>query len=178
VRNASSEASPCKKATHPCKCGFFGDPKRECRCSPNDVQRYRDRISGPLLDRIDIHVEVPAVQYQDLSSKATPGEPSASIRERITKARDIQRERFAKNPKLRCNARMSAQLLKRHCALDEAAEGMMKMAMTELNFSARAYDRILKVARTIADLASSETILAEHVGEAIQYRTLDRNLWA
>ena len=164
-------------AMNPCKCGYFGDPKRECRCSPMDVQRYRDRISGPLLDRIDIHVEVPAVQYQDISSK-TPGETSAAIRERVTKARDIQRERFTKNSKVRCNARMTAQLLKRHCALDEAAEGMMKMAMTELNFSARAYDRILKVARTIADLANSENIQADHIGEAIQYRTLDRNLWA
>ncbi|MEI9897196.1 MAG: YifB family Mg chelatase-like AAA ATPase [Chthoniobacter sp.] len=164
-------------AMNPCKCGYFGDPKRECRCSTVDVQRYRDRISGPLLDRIDIHVEVPAVQYQDISSKI-PGEPSAAIRERVDRARQVQRARFAKNGKTRCNSRMSAQLLKRHCALDEAAEGMMKMAMTELNFSARAYDRILKVARTIADLASSETILADHVGEAIQYRTLDRNLWA
>jgi len=165
-------------AMNPCKCGYFGDPKRECRCSPNDVQRYRDRISGPLLDRIDIHVEVPAVPYRDISSKGIPGEPSAAIRDRVEKTRNIQRERFAKNPKIRCNARMTTQLLKRHCALDEAAEGMMKMAMTELNFSARAYDRILKVARTIADLANSENILAEHVGEAIQYRTLDRNLWA
>lgn len=164
-------------AMNPCKCGYFGDPKRQCRCSQLDVQRYRDRISGPLLDRIDIHVEVPAVQYQDISSK-TPGESSAALRERVTKARSIQRERFAKSPKVRCNSRMGTQLLKRHCALDEAAEGMMKMAMTELNFSARAYDRILKVARTIADLAESESILADHVGEAIQYRTLDRNLWA
>jgi len=130
-----------------------------------------------LCDRIDIHVEVPAVPYRDISSQGIPGEPSAAIRERITKVREIQRERFAKNPKVRCNARMTTQLLKRHCALDEAAEGMMKMAMTELNFSARAYDRILKVARTIADLADSENILADHVGEAIQYRTLDRNLW-
>jgi magnesium chelatase family protein len=170
-------------AMNPCKCGYFGDPKRECRCSSVDVQRYRDKISGPLLDRIDIHVEVPAVQYQDISSKV-PGEPSEAIRERVTKAREIQRERFASNKtgnasgKTRCNARMSAKQLKQHCALDEAAEGMMKMAMTELNFSARAYDRILKVARTIADLAASENILADHVGEAIQYRTLDRNLWA
>jgi len=171
-------------AMNPCKCGYFGDPKRECRCSPVDVQRYRDRISGPLLDRIDIHVEVPAVQYRDLSSKGAPGEPSAAIRERVTQAREIQRQRFANHKtghaslKTRCNARMTVQQLKRHCALDEAAEGMMKMAMTELNFSARAYDRILKVARTIADLANSENIQADHVGEAIQYRTLDRNLWA
>ena len=104
------------------------------------MQRYRDRISGPLLDRIDIHVEVPAVQYQDISGK-TPGEPSPAIRERVTKARTIQRERFAKNSKVRCNSRMSAQLLKRHCALEESAEGMTKMAMTELNFSAREYER-------------------------------------
>jgi len=138
----------------------------------------------PLLDRIDIHVEVPAVQYRDLSSKGAPGEPSAAIRDRVAQAREIQRQRFVHNktgtasPKTRCNARMTVQQLKRHCTLDESAEGMMKMAMTELNFSARAYDRILKVARTIADLASSENILADHIGEAIQYRTLDRNLWA
>lgn len=206
-------------AMNPCKCGFYGDPKRECRCSQLDVQRYRDRISGPLLDRIDIHVEVPAVQYQDIASK-TPGEPSAAIRQRIETAREIQRQRFAARhhgdsnsdaPRqtsassvpsdlfassepatgsptappvitagkvTRCNSRMTAQQLKRHCQLDDAAEGMMKMAMTELNFSARAYDRILKVARTIADLASSEHIQSDHVAEAIQYRTLDRNLWA
>jgi magnesium chelatase family protein len=164
-------------AMNPCKCGYFGDPKRECRCSSIDVQRYRDRISGPLLDRIDIHVEVPAVQYRDISSNV-PGEPSEAIRERVKTAREVQRHRFERHGKTRCNSRMSAQLIKRHCQLDEAAEGMMKMAMTELNFSARAYDRILKVARTIADLAGSESILAEHVGEAIQYRTLDRNLWA
>jgi magnesium chelatase family protein len=177
-------------AMNPCKCGWFGDPKRECRCSPIDVQRYRDRISGPLLDRIDIHVEVPTVQYRDISGRSQPGEPSTAIRERIIQAREIQRQRFATNGNgdkstvttsrkvTRCNARMTAQQLKQFCALEDAAEGMMKMAMTELNFSARAYDRILKVARTIADLANSESIQADHIGEAIQYRTLDRNLWA
>ena len=179
-------------AMNPCKCGWFGDPKRDCRCSPIDVQRYRDRISGPLLDRIDIHVEVPTVQYRDISGRSQPGEPSTAIRTRVIQARQIQRQRFAMNGSgnghkttvatsrktTRCNARMSAQELKRYCQLDDAAEGMMKMAMTELNFSARAYDRILKVARTIADLADSENILADHVGEAIQYRTLDRNLWS
>ena len=164
-------------AMNPCKCGYFGDPKRECRCSPLDVQRYRDRISGPLLDRIDIHVEVPAVQYRDISSNV-PGESSAAIRERVEKARTVQHARFAPHGKSRTNSRMSAKLIKHFCALDDAAEGLMKMAMTELNFSARAYDRILKVARTIADLADSENIAADHVGEAIQYRTLDRNLWA
>ena len=164
-------------AMNPCKCGYFGDPKRECRCSPLDVQRYRDRISGPLLDRIDIHVEVPAVQYREMSSNV-PGEASAAIRERVEKARAVQLARFAALGKVRTNSRMSAKHIKHFCALGEAAEGMMKMAMTELNFSARAYDRILKVARTIADLAGSEDIAADHVGEAIQYRTLDRNLWA
>ncbi len=177
VGNASSVTSPCKKATHPCKCGYFGDPKRECRCSQIDVQRYRDRISGPLLDRIDIHVEVPAVQYSEISSKI-PGEASAAIRERVETARAVQRQRFQKEGKTRTNSRMSAQQIKRHCQLESAAEGMMKMAITELNFSARDYDRILKVARTIADLGGCESILEEHVGEAIQYRTLDRNLWA
>ena len=164
-------------AMNPCKCGYFGDPKRECRCSPLDVQRYRDRISGPLLDRIDIHVEVPAVQYREMSSNV-PGEASSAIRERVEKARGVQLARFAALGKFRTNSRMSAKHIKRFCALGEAAEGMMKMAMTELNFSARAYDRILKVARTIADLAGSGEIAADHVGEAIQYRTLDRNLWA
>jgi magnesium chelatase family protein len=173
-------------AMNPCKCGYFGDPKRECRCSPADVQRYRDKISGPLLDRIDIHVEVPAVQYKDISS-TIPGESSEAIRTRVQSAREVQRRRFAAKgtgaaaaiaSKTRCNSRMTNQEIKRHCQLDEAAEGMMRMAMTELNFSARAYDRILKVARTIADLANSESIQADHVGEAIQYRTLDRNLWA
>jgi magnesium chelatase family protein len=164
-------------AMNPCKCGYFGDPKRECRCSPMDVQRYRDRISGPLLDRIDIHVEVPAVQYREISSRE-PGESSAAIRERVQQAREVQRARFGGNVDVRCNARMSSKQIKALCELGDEAEGMMRMAMTELNFSARAYDRILKIARTIADLDNSNEIGAQHVAEAIQYRTLDRNLWA
>jgi len=164
-------------AMNPCKCGYFGDPKRQCRCSSVEVQRYRDRISGPLLDRIDIHLEVPAVEYADISS-SVPGESSAAIRLRVEKARGVQRARFGVGSKVRCNSRMSAKQIKQYCGLGEAAEGMMKMAMTELNFSARAYDRILKVARTIADLAGAGELDAEHVGEAIQYRTLDRNLWS
>jgi magnesium chelatase family protein len=163
-------------ATHPCPCGYFGDPRRECRCSPVQVQRYRDRISGPLLDRIDIHIEVPAVQYQEMASNE-PGEASAAIGTRVEQVRAIQRQRFSGNGKARTNARMSARQIKAFCTLDGEAEGMMKMAMTELNFSARAYDRILKVARTIADLEGQERIQAHHVAEAIQYRTLDRNLW-
>ncbi len=163
-------------ALNPCPCGYFGDPKRECRCSPQQVERYRQRISGPLLDRIDIHLEVPAVQFRELSS-AEPGESSTAIRERVMAARTVQASRFAKT-KTRCNSRMTAKMIKAHCALGEAAAGLIQMAMTELNLSARAYDRILKVARTIADLDGQESIRPEHVAEAIQYRTLDRNLWA
>ncbi len=163
-------------AMNPCPCGYFGDLKRECRCSQPQVQRYRQRISGPLLDRIDIHVEVPAVDYRELSSNM-PGESSGAIRERVEKAREVQQQRFARAPKVNCNARMSSRLLRNYCALDDSAEEMLQMAMDELNFSARAYDRILKVARTIADLDGSENLAAPHVAEAIQYRTLDRNLW-
>ena len=162
---------------NPCPCGYFGDPKRECRCSPVQVQRYRDRISGPLLDRSDIHIEVPAVQYQEMASNE-PAEASALIAARVQRVREVQAQRFIGNGKARTNARMSSKQIKAVCQLGAEAEGMMKMAMTELNFSARAYDRILKVARTVADLDAQEQIGASHVAEAIQYRTLDRNLWA
>ena len=141
------------------------------------VQRYRERISSPLLDRIDIHLEVGAVIYQEMAGKEL-GECSESMRERVVQAREIQRERFGKKIKVRCNSRMSSKQIKTYCELDEAGEGMMQMAMTELNLSARAYDRILKVSRTIADLAGSEQVQAEHVAEAIQYRTLDRSMWS
>ena len=163
-------------AMNPCPCGYFGDPKRECRCSPAQVERYRDKISGPLLDRIDLHVEVPSVEFKQLSS-AQPGEPSAAIRERVIAARQVQAGRFGAASPVRTNARMSARHLKAHCQLDEAAAGLLEMAMTQLNFSARAHDRILKVARTIADLAGQERIASDHIAEAIQYRTLDRSLW-
>ena len=164
-------------AMNPCPCGFFGDPKRECRCSQSQVERYRNRISGPLLDRIDLHIEVPAVEYRQLASKQ-PGEASQPIRDRISAARELQQRRFGADGKVRCNARMTTRQQKAFCALDTEAEGLLQMAMTELHLSARAYDRILKVSRTIADLAGSEQIAAEHIGEAVQYRTLDRNLWA
>jgi magnesium chelatase family protein len=162
-------------AMNPCPCGYYGDPRRECRCGTNNVQKYRQRISGPLLDRIDLHVEVPAVRYEELSSKA-PGEPSEAIRARVETARQIQQTRFGKT-KVRCNARMSTRQMKEHCQLDESSQELLRVAISDLNFSARAYDRILKVARTIADLAGREEIEAEDVSEAIQYRTLDRNLW-
>jgi magnesium chelatase family protein len=164
-------------AMNPCPCGYYGDPKRECRCSPKQVETYRNRISGPLLDRIDIHIEVPAVDYQQLTSKQA-GEASSAIRERIVAAREVQRVRLGDQSRVRCNARMTSKQHRAFCRLDEEADGLLQMAMTQLHLSARAYDRILKVARTIADLEQSEIINATHIGEAVQYRTLDRNLWA
>ena len=163
-------------AMNACPCGYFGDLKRECRCSPIQVQRYRQRISGPLLDRIDLHIEVPAVEYRDISSDRDE-ERSVLIRERVMKARQRQQERFQKDRKTTCNARMGPRQIKQHCKLSPESQELIRMAMTELNLSARAYDRILKVSRTIADLNSSESIATEHVSEAIQYRTFDRTLW-
>ena len=163
-------------AMNACPCGYFGDLKRECRCSPIQVQRYRQRISGPLLDRIDLHIEVPAVEYRDISSDRDE-ERSVPIRERVMKARQRQQERFQKDRKTTCNARMGPRQIKQHCKLSPESQELIRMAMTELNLSDRAYDRILKVSRTIADLSSCEAITAEHVSEAIQYRTFDRTLW-
>ncbi len=163
-------------AMNPCPCGYFGDLKRECRCSPVQVQRYRQRISGPLLDRIDLHIEVPAVEYKDISSTRTE-EGSATIRERVAQARERQHARFGTDAKTNCNARMGPRLIKQHCKLSDDSQELIRIAMTELNLSARAYDRILKVSRTIADLARAEDITSEHVSEAIQYRTFDRTLW-
>ena len=149
----------------------------ESRCTPREIQNYLGRISGPLLDRIDLHVEVPQVKFREISAERT-GESSADIRKRVIDARTRQQQRFAERPKITCNARMGTRELKQYCALDSATMDMLKFAMNDLNLSARAYDRILKVARTIADLAGSEKILGDHVSEAIQYRTLDRQLWS
>ena len=148
----------------------------ESRCSPREIQSYLGRISGPLLDRIDLHIEVPAVKFREMTAERT-GESSATIRQRVITARQRQQERFRARPRITCNARMGSREVKQHCALDESAQGMLQVAMSDLNFSARAYDRILKVARTIADLAGSESIAADHIGEAIQYRSLDRQIW-
>ncbi len=159
-------------AMNPCPCGYLGDPRHECRCSVAQIQRYRSRISGPLLDRIDIHVEAPALGIDELRDER-PGESSAAIRERVRKARDIQATRFA-GESIRCNARMAHRHIKRHCALTRELGDLLQQAMEQLNLSARAYDRILKVSRTIADLDGSEAIQPPHLLEAIQYRSLDR----
>jgi magnesium chelatase family protein len=148
----------------------------ESRSSPREIQNYLGRISGPLLDRIDLHIEVPQVKFREIASEQT-GETSAQIRERVIAARVRQQERFKGKPKITCNARMGTRELKTYCALDETAMELLKFAMSDMNLSARAYDRILKVARTIADLAGSERVLDNHVSEAIQYRSLDRQLW-
>jgi magnesium chelatase family protein len=179
-RAAGSVTFPCEfmlvAAMNPCPCGYFGDLKRECRCGPVQVQRYRQRISGPLLDRIDLHIEVPAVEYRDVSSDRVE-EGSSAIRERVNRARKIQQERFEKDRATNCNARMSTRHLKQHSRLGTESQELIRIAMTELNLSARAYDRILKVSRTVADLDGKSEIAPEHVSEAIQYRTFDRTLW-
>jgi len=161
-------------AMNPCPCGFFTDPQKECGCTPLQIQRYRSRVSGPLLDRIDIQVEVPAVRYQDLASR-DPGEPSAITRSRVNASRAIQLHRFQKKG-LHANAQMGTKDIKRFCTVKEGGEKLLEVAINKLGLSARAYSRILKVSRTIADLEGSEEIQPAHVSEAIQYRSLDRRL--
>ncbi len=167
-------------AMNPCPCGYFGDTKRRCRCAPMQVQRYRQRISGPLLDRIDLHVEVPATDFKELTDEIA-AEPSAAIRERIEAARRRQRERLERAGGVvsaaRCNARLSPRQIRALCKPSDEGVELLRLAMSELHLSARAYDRILKVARTIADLEGVEAIALHHLSEAIQYRSLDRNLW-
>ncbi|MFB6317011.1 YifB family Mg chelatase-like AAA ATPase [Saccharicrinis sp. FJH54] len=162
---------------NPCPCGYHNHPERECVCGPGAVQRYLSRISGPLLDRIDIHIEVVPVSFDKMADKR-PSEHSTSIRERVMKARLIQDERFKDKKDVHCNAQMSSKMIRKYVELDETSLTMLKNAMEKLDLSARAYDRILKVSRTIADLAGSENVLAEHIAEAIQYRNLDRDSWS
>jgi magnesium chelatase family protein len=164
-------------AMNPCPCGFWNDPTRECRCTPLQIQRYVGRISGPLLDRIDIHIDVPAVRFKELSGRDAPeAEPSASIRERVIAARERQHERF-KGEGIFANAFMTPRLIRRYCAIDVEGERLLEAAMTRLGLSARAYNRILKVSRTIADLDGSDRLSAMHVAEAVGYRSLDRTYW-
>jgi magnesium chelatase family protein len=168
---------------NPCPCGYYGDPTHHCVCTPGQIQRYMNKISGPLLDRIDIHCEIQAVPFAQLS-QMQPGEPSAVIRERVIKAHNIQTERFSSLPKqgglgrVHCNAMMTEKMLHQFAEPDAASLDMLRMAMERLKLSARAYSRILKVARTIADLDGSEKVQSQHIAEAIGYRNLDRGDWA
>ncbi len=171
---------PCRTmlvaAMNPCKCGYHGDPVRECTCSDAQIHKYLSKISGPLLDRIDLHVEVLAVPYQELHAKSR-GESSETIRARVNRARERQARRFADTPSVFCNAQMTSRMTEQFCALGEEESQLMQSVFNTLGLSARAHNRILKVARTIADLAESETIQTEHLAEAIQYRSLDRKYW-
>ena len=163
-------------AMNPCPCGYYNHPTKECTCKPGQVETYLSRISGPLLDRIDLHIETFPIPYEELAQKK-PGEKSAVVRERVVKARMIQVQRFADVPGIHCNAQMTAKMIQKYCDLDEQCGLLLKNAMERLGLSARARDRILKVSRTIADLAGSENIQPEHLAEAIQYRSLDRDNW-
>lgn len=163
-------------AMNPCPCGYYGDPNHECTCSSSEIQRYMSRISGPLMDRIDIHITVPSVKFKDLSSESR-GEPSDQIRLRVNAARQRQLDRFRNDPAMYCNAHMESRDIRRFCKIDDKAQALLALAINKQGLSARAYDRILKVARTIADLDAAESIQTTHVAEAIHYRTLDRHLW-
>jgi magnesium chelatase family protein len=164
-------------AMNPCPCGYFGDPLRECHCTPPMIQRYVSKISGPLLDRIDIHIEVPAVKYKELRAPSS-SEDSAAVRARVIAAQRRQLQRFTAERKTYSNAQMAPKMIRKHCAITQEGEKLLENAVTRLGLSARAHDRILKVARTIADLDAAPDIQAKHLSEAIQYRTLDRNYWA
>ncbi len=162
-------------ALNPCPCGYRNDPRRDCNCTVPQIERYMSKISGPLLDRIDIHIEVPAVPFKELSSGQS-GTTSASMRDQVIAARAIQRQRF-EGTRTRRNAQMTTRAIRKYCVLDEECQGLLKASVNELGLSARAHDKILRLSRTIADLAASERILPDHISEAINYRMLDRNLW-
>ncbi|HEX5724481.1 MAG TPA: YifB family Mg chelatase-like AAA ATPase [Longimicrobiaceae bacterium] len=176
-RAAVSLTYPCRfmlaAAMNPCPCGHYGDSQRRCTCAPPVVQRYLSRVSGPLLDRIDLHVEVPSVRYRDLADRRA-GETSEAIRERVRRARELQRERFAARPDIHANAHMAPRELRQFCRVGEGSDALLRTAITRLGLSARAYHRVLKIARTIADLEGAGEIGTSHVSEAIQYRSLDR----
>jgi len=162
---------------NPCPCGYYNHPEKECVCAPGVVQRYLSKVSGPLLDRIDLHVEVVPVSFDEMTARQK-SETSTQIRERVVIARQIQSDRFDSHKEIYCNAMMSSNMVKTVCEVTDAGRTLLKTAMERLGLSARAYDRILKVSRTIADLAASQEIKVEHLAEAIQYRSLDREGWA
>ena len=176
----STVSYPCSvmliAAMNPCPCGYYEHPRKTCTCGEKAIHRYLNKVSGPLLDRIDIHIEVPPVEYDDLSGYSD-AEPSAKIKERVNKARQIQLKRF-EGTGVACNARITADIFHMVCTTDQKAQEVLRKAFDKLGLSARAYDRVLKVARTIADLEGSEIIKADHVLEAVQYRTLDKKYWS
>jgi magnesium chelatase family protein len=159
---------------NPCKCGFHGDPLHQCMCTPHQIQTYRSRVSGPLMDRIDIHIEVPAIKFNEIAADTT-AEASSCIRDRVTRARTRQLERF-RSDGIYANAQMKPRHIRKYCRIDEDCLRLMETAMNRLGLSARAYNRILKVARTIADLEGQENMVSHHIAEAIQYRSLDRRV--
>lgn len=163
-------------AMNPCPCGYYNHPTIECTCAPGAVHKYLNKVSGPLMDRIDIHIEVTPLSHAELASKQQ-GESSAVIRERVVAARKIQEERYRGYPGIHCNAQMNTKLFRQYCDIDQSCQDLMRAAMDKLGLSARAYDRILKVARTIADLEASPSITVTHLSEAINYRSLDRDSW-
>ena len=173
-RVSGTEIYPCRVmlvcAMNPCRCGWYGHPSGRCRCSPGEVKRYRGRISGPLMDRLDIKVEVPALEFDELTRR-TPGEPSETIRSRVNRAREIQRERYREREEILCNARMDQEALRTHCALDPACTDIMRQAYRRMSLTARSFDRVLRVSRTIADLEGADAIGVGHLAEALQYRT-------
>lgn len=167
----------CYLASNPCPCGYYNHPEKECVCGPGVVDRYLSRISGPLLDRIDIHIEVTPVGFDELTARSRSKETSSDIRQRVQNARMIQMNRYEQWAGVYCNAQLPGNKVQEICAINQAGQMLLKAAMQKLNLSARAYDRILKVSRTIADLAGSEEIMVEHLAEAIHYRSLDREGW-
>ena len=164
-------------AMNPCRCGYFGHPTKACTCSANDVRRYVSRISGPLLDRIDIEVELPSLSYDELSAKEQNAETSAEIRARVMRARAVAEKRMAAEKGIFCNAQLDAAGIRKYCVADDAARALLRGAYDSMGLSARGYDRIMRVARTVADLEGSEIIRAPHIAEAIQLRSLDRKYW-
>jgi len=181
TRAAGRVTYPCSfmlvAAMNPCRCGYYGDTRHTCTCSQKDIRNYVSKISGPLLDRIDIQVVLPGLTYDELSVKESREEPSAKIRERVIAARKFAKSRFSSEKGIFCNAQLDSAMLRKYCKIDDAASALMRRAYDSMGLSARGYDRTLRLARTIADLAGSETIGAAHIAEAIQFRTLDRKFW-
>ncbi|MBF0510046.1 MAG: ATP-binding protein, partial [Deltaproteobacteria bacterium] len=161
---------------NPCPCGYLGDTTHQCHCSQVQIQRYRSRVSGPLMDRIDLHVDVPAVPFKDLTAPAAGTETSQTIRARVERARTVQQDRLSKHRRVTCNARMTSKMVQTFCAIDEKSSKLLERAVDKLGLSARAYTRVLKISRTIADLSQTDGITSEHILEALQYRTLDRRM--